>query len=110
MNYVVIAGVEFVRLERDEAPYEISDVADESYDFVLSFQPGKYGFCVMAHRLTETGSITPFPSETFTVSAVRARLVNSAPQVQIRAAGKLQIGQVWAYTENASSTTPGRAN
>ena len=48
MTYVVIAGVEFVRLERDEAPYEISGVADQSYDFVLGFQAGKYGCCVMA--------------------------------------------------------------
>ena len=46
-TYIVIAGVQFFQLERDEAPRQISAIAKQSYDFVLGFQAGKYGCCLM---------------------------------------------------------------
>jgi len=65
MTFVVIAGVQFVRLERDEAPYQISDVADDSYDFVLGFQAGKYGCCIMAKDLRDgRNEVDARPDET----------------------------------------------
>lgn len=45
--FVVIAGVDFVRLDRDEAPYQITDITPHSYDFVLGFYAGKYAICIM---------------------------------------------------------------
>ena len=48
MTFVLIAGVEFVRLDRDEAPHQIMAIADDSFDIVLGFAAGKYACCVMA--------------------------------------------------------------
>jgi hypothetical protein len=53
MTFVLIAGVEFVRLERDEAPHQIIAIAKDSYDFVLGFAAGKYGCCIMGQDLRD---------------------------------------------------------
>jgi hypothetical protein len=65
MTFVIIADVEFVRLERDEAPHQLSNVAEDSDDFVLGFQAGKYGCCVMAKDLRDgRNDVDARPDET----------------------------------------------
>ena len=44
---VVIVDVDFVRLDRDEAPHQITAIAPDSYDFVLGFRAGKHAICIM---------------------------------------------------------------
>ena|ERR1035438_563980 len=53
-TFVVLAGVEFVQLELSDAPLPIRAIAQESFDFVLGFQTGKYACCVMAKDLRNT--------------------------------------------------------
>lgn len=57
--FVVIAGVDFVRLDRDEAPHQITAVALDSYDFVLGFSAGKYAICIMATNPKDGTPPTP---------------------------------------------------
>jgi hypothetical protein len=56
---VEIFGVDFVKLDRDEAPFQISDIAPESYDYVLGFAAGKYGICIMAKDPRDEAAPTP---------------------------------------------------
>lgn len=57
--FVVIAGVDFVRLDRDEAPHQITAIAPDSYDFVLGFPAGKYAICIMGKDPRDGAAPTP---------------------------------------------------
>ena len=52
-TFVVLAGVNFVQLEREDAPEQIRAVAKDSYDFVLGFPAGKYACCIMAEDVRD---------------------------------------------------------
>jgi hypothetical protein len=55
-TFIVIAGVQFVRLELDEVPPRIRALAKASYDFVLGFQAGKFTCCAMTKDLRDTAA------------------------------------------------------
>ena len=56
---IEIFGVDFVKLDRAEAAFQISDIAPESYDYVLGFAAGKYGICIMGKDPRDGTAPTP---------------------------------------------------